>query len=143
MAWQRDGCHSRRSQNEPTALSRGERVARCGVFTSRSGSGLRPPKGYAQSAYSVGYGPRAGEGSFPRHDPSTLANAFVALARRWRAFPPPLHSHHQRPQENSKPGSAKNISNKGTDITVEGCEKRRFIVVECQDNRGEGGESEH
>ena len=122
MAGQRDGYYSRWFQNEPTALSRGERVARCGVFTSRSGSG---------------------EGAIPRHDPSILANASGALAWWWRAIPPPLYSHHQRPQENSKSRSAKSISKNGTDVTVEGCEKRRFRVVECEDDRGQGGEAEH
>ena len=53
--------------NRRSSLSLGERVDRAGVLTGRRGSGLRPPKGYAQSAYSVGYGPQAAEGSLPAH----------------------------------------------------------------------------
>jgi hypothetical protein len=52
---------------DDTALSLGERVDRCAAFTSRAGTGLRPPKGYAQSAYSIGCGPQAGEGFLPDH----------------------------------------------------------------------------
>jgi hypothetical protein len=61
------GMYMKTKQNGKSALSLGERVAHDGVLTGRRGSGLRPPKGYAQSAYSIGYGPQAGEGSFPAH----------------------------------------------------------------------------
>jgi hypothetical protein len=40
----------------------GERVARGGAFTSRRGTGLRPPKAYGRSGRTVRYGPQAGEG---------------------------------------------------------------------------------
>jgi hypothetical protein len=40
----------------------GERVARDGVFISRRGPGLRPPKGYGRSGRTPRYGPQAGEG---------------------------------------------------------------------------------
>jgi len=37
-------------------------LAAAGAFFSRSGSGLRPPKGYGRSGHATGYGPQAGEG---------------------------------------------------------------------------------
>jgi len=49
------------------ARSLGEKVTRDGVLTNCSVTGLRPPKGYAQPAYSMGCGPQAGEGSLPAH----------------------------------------------------------------------------
>jgi hypothetical protein len=45
----------------------GERVARDGAFTSRRGSGLRPPKGYGRSGRAAGFGPQAGEGVLVRY----------------------------------------------------------------------------
>ena len=52
-----------RNQAENLALSPlGERVACDGVFFSRRGTGLRPPKGHRRSGLSASYGPQAGEG---------------------------------------------------------------------------------
>ena len=47
-----------------------------GVFASRRATGLRPPKGYAQSAYSMGCGPQAGEGSLPG---TPVSSSFVFI----------------------------------------------------------------
>ena len=40
----------------------GERVACAGVFTSRRGTGLRPPKGKRRAVNNIGIGPQEGEG---------------------------------------------------------------------------------
>jgi hypothetical protein len=61
------GMSMKKKDHAISALSFGERVSGGGAFTSRRWTGLRPPKGYAQSAYSMCYGPQAGEGSLPAH----------------------------------------------------------------------------
>ncbi len=45
------------------ALSEGRGWTAAGVFTSRGGTGLRPPEGHLGAVNDFSFGPQAGEGS--------------------------------------------------------------------------------
>jgi len=59
----------------------GERVARDGVFTSRRGSGLCPPKGNGGERSTTRYGPQAGEGVLVRYFQGSEGSPQFALAQ--------------------------------------------------------------